>query len=88
MTYAYILTYIHPCVFICLHRTLHTYIHTYIIGYKRTYQPTYLPSYVRARFIVSLRPSFLPGPELGALLSSYLEGALYKFDMIDREIER
>src|SRR6218665_1548177 len=33
----------------------------------------------RARFIVSLRPSFLPGPGLGALLSSYLEGALYKF---------
>src|SRR6218665_652022 len=33
----------------------------------------------RARFIVSLRPSFLPGPVLGALLSSYLEGALYKF---------
>jgi len=32
-----------------------------------------------ARFIVSLRPSFLPGPGLGALLSSYLEGALYKF---------
>jgi|SRR6218665_721650 len=29
--------------------------------------------------IVSLRPSFLPGPGLGALLSSYLEGALYKF---------
>jgi len=28
----------------------------------------------RARFIVSLRPSFLPGPGLGALLSSYLEG--------------
>src|SRR6218665_1950375 len=33
----------------------------------------------RARFIVSLRPFFLPGPGLGALLSSYLEGALYKF---------
>ena len=31
-----------------------------------------------ARFIVSLRPSFLPGPGLGALLSSYLGGALYK----------
>ena len=31
------------------------------------------------RFIVSLRPSFLPGPGLGGLLSSYLEGALYKF---------
>jgi len=36
----------------------------------------------RARFIVSLAPSFLLG--LGALLSSYLEGALYKFH---REIE-
>ena len=33
----------------------------------------------RARFIVSLRPSFLHGPGLGALLSSYLEGVLYKF---------
>src|SRR6218665_3322979 len=33
----------------------------------------------RARFIVSLRPSFLPGPGLGALLSSYLEKGLYKF---------
>src|SRR6218665_170349 len=29
----------------------------------------------RARFIVSLRPSFLPGP--GPLLSSYLEGAQF-----------
>jgi|SRR6218665_20257 len=28
---------------------------------------------------VPLRPSFLPGPGLGALLSSYLEGALCKF---------
>src|SRR6218665_305578 len=33
----------------------------------------------RARFIVSLRPSFFPPPGLKALLSSYLEGALYKF---------
>ena len=33
----------------------------------------------RARFIVSLKHSFLPGPGLGALLSSYHEGALYKF---------
>jgi len=33
----------------------------------------------RARFIVSLKPSFLARPELGALLSIYLEGALYKF---------
>jgi len=32
-----------------------------------------------ARFVVSLRPSFLPGPGLGALLSSYFEEALYKF---------
>src|SRR6218665_477301 len=39
----------------------------------------------RARFIVSLRPSFLPGPGLGALLSSYLEVALYKsYRQIDR----
>ena len=28
---------------------------------------------------VQQTPSFLPGPGLGALLSSYLEGALYKF---------
>src|SRR6218665_1197427 len=28
----------------------------------------------RARFIVSLRPSFLPRPGLGVLLSSYLKG--------------
>jgi len=33
----------------------------------------------RAHFIVSLTPSFLPRPGLGALLSSYLEGVLYKF---------
>ena len=33
----------------------------------------------RTRFIVSLRLSFLPGPGLGVLLSSYHEGALYKF---------
>src|SRR6218665_3637781 len=33
----------------------------------------------RARFIVCLRPSFLPSPGLGLLLRSYLEGALYKF---------
>ena len=30
-------------------------------------------------FIVSLRPSFLPGRGSGVLLSSYLEGVLYKF---------
>ena len=43
----------------------------------------------RARFIVSLRSSFLPGPGFGALLNSYLERALYKFhrriDRLDRK---
>jgi len=31
--------------------------------------------------VMAIRPSILPGPGLGALLSSYmyLEGALYKF---------
>jgi|SRR6218665_582198 len=33
----------------------------------------------QAHFIVCLRPSRLPRPGLGVLLSSYLEGALYKF---------
>ena len=31
-----------------------------------------------ARFTVSLRPSILPVPGLGALLSNYLKGALYR----------
>ena len=39
----------------------------------------------RARLIVSFRPSFLPGPGLGAILSSHFEGALYKFR---RQIDR
>src|SRR6218665_471256 len=38
-----------------------------------------IPRDFSSSFIVSLRPSFLPGPGLGALLSNYLEGALYKF---------
>ena len=41
-----------------------------------------LPHYFSSSFIVSLRPSSLPGPGLGALLSSYLEGSY--INSIDR----
>src|SRR6218665_941150 len=85
--YTYIHLYIHPYIYTSIH-TLYTYIHTYIhlyIHYIHTSMHKYIHNCAlfhvifRARFIVSLRPFFLPGPGWEALLSSYLEGALYKF---------